>query len=114
MSPIQAYNHTIETLINYRNKLGVNEVNLNETRWNFYGALYYSMTIYTTIGYGNITPHTTTGRVLTILYAFIGIPLALISLIALGALFAKICMILWNFLVRTFGCFSKDLEKKVS
>ncbi|CAD5234593.1 unnamed protein product [Bursaphelenchus xylophilus] len=113
MNPIQAYNHTIDTLVTYRNKLGVGEVHLNETKWNIWGSIYYAMTIYTTIGYGNITPATTTGRVLTIIYAFIGIPLALISLIALGSLFAKVCMVLWNFLIRTFGCVSKDLEKKM-
>ncbi|CAD5229143.1 unnamed protein product [Bursaphelenchus okinawaensis] len=113
MNPIQAYNHTIDTLVTYRNKLGVGEVHLNDTKWNIWGSIYYAMTIYTTIGYGNITPATTTGRVLTIIYAFIGIPLALISLIALGSFFAKVCMFLWNFIIRTFGCFSKDLEKKM-
>jgi len=114
MTPIQAYNHTVATLVNYRKELGVKEVNLNETKWTIWGAIYYSMTIYTTIGYGNITPHTSTGKILTILYAFIGIPLALISLIALGSLFAKACMMLWKLIIQTFGCFSKKLEKKMT
>jgi hypothetical protein len=72
------------------------------------------MTIYTTIGYGNIVPHTTVGRALTILYAFIGIPLALFSLVALGSLFAKACLMIWKFIVRTCGCFSKNLERKMT
>jgi ABC-type microcin C transport system permease subunit YejE len=47
MTPIQAYNHTISTLITYRDSLGVSR--LNETKWNIWGAIYFSMTVYTTI-----------------------------------------------------------------
>nr|CAD2187286.1 unnamed protein product [Meloidogyne enterolobii] len=72
MSPTRAYNHTINTLIYYREKLGVHEINLNETKWTIWGSIYFSMTVYTTIGYGNIVPITTTGRILTIIYALIG------------------------------------------
>uniref|UniRef100_A0A914RS82 Potassium channel domain-containing protein n=1 Tax=Parascaris equorum TaxID=6256 RepID=A0A914RS82_PAREQ len=68
-------------------------------------------------GYGNIYPVTTPGRVITIIYAFIGIPLALISLIALGSLFARICKILWTIILTSLktstGIVSKDLERQV-
>jgi len=50
----------------------VHEINLNETKWTIWGSIYFSMTVYTTIGYGNIVPITTTGRILTIIYALIG------------------------------------------
>jgi len=56
---------------------------------------------------------TTAGRVLTILYAFIGIPLAVISLFALGQLFAKFCKFVWKLLLRSTRVVSKDLERKV-
>ncbi|KAI6205723.1 hypothetical protein M3Y94_00824700 [Aphelenchoides besseyi] len=114
MQPIEAYNHTVDTLTDFRNELGVQEVHLNETKWTFVGSIYFALTVYTTIGYGNIVCHTTTGRILTVCYGLIGIPLALISLVALGSLFAKGCMIVWKFIVRTFGCFSKDFEQKVA
>ena len=56
---------------------------------------------------------TVAGRVLTILYAFIGIPLAVISLFALGQLFAKFCKFIWKLFVKSTRVVSKDLEKKV-
>lgn len=114
MTPLQAYNHTIGTLVRYRDMLGITEASMNRTKWNIWGSIYYSMTIYTTIGYGNIVPATTTGRVLTIIYAFIGIPFAIITLIALGGLFARVCMYVWKLIARSLGCFSKNLERKMT
>uniref|UniRef100_A0A914IG20 Potassium channel domain-containing protein n=1 Tax=Globodera rostochiensis TaxID=31243 RepID=A0A914IG20_GLORO len=114
MTPLQAYNHTVSTLNHYRERLGVPEVLMNQTQWTIWGSIYFSMTVYTTIGYGNIVPVTTSGRILTIIYALIGIPLALIALITLGGLFAKICLVLWQLIARSLGCFSKKLERKMT
>jgi hypothetical protein len=44
-------------------------------RWNIWSGLYYAWTIYTTIGYGDIVARTFGGRVFTIIYAILGIPL---------------------------------------
>uniref|UniRef100_A0A5S6QSR3 Potassium channel domain-containing protein n=1 Tax=Trichuris muris TaxID=70415 RepID=A0A5S6QSR3_TRIMR len=46
-----------------------------DERWDFWSSVYYAVTVYTTIGYGDITPRTATGKVLTMIYALIGIPL---------------------------------------
>ena len=63
-------------------------------------------------GYGNIHPTTATGRVFTIIYAFIGIPLALLSLIALGRMLAKLSLALWTVLVRApLGLVLKNFRK---
>uniref|UniRef100_A0A0N4W0F4 Ion channel n=1 Tax=Haemonchus placei TaxID=6290 RepID=A0A0N4W0F4_HAEPC len=90
MQPMAALNHTRKSLLKFQEKLGIEPVNFEETRWNFWGAVFYCMTVYTTIGYGNIVPATVPGRVLTILYAFIGIPFAVLTLFALGAVNAAV------------------------
>ncbi|KIH49547.1 Ion channel, partial [Ancylostoma duodenale] len=114
MQPMAALNHTRRNLLRFQEKLGVDPVNLEETRWNFWGAVFYCMTVYTTIGYGNIVPVTAAGRVLTILYAFIGIPVAVLTLFALGAMFARLCKFIWKYMVKSTKVVSKDLEKKVN
>uniref|UniRef100_A0A0N4ZNU1 Potassium channel subfamily K member 18 n=1 Tax=Parastrongyloides trichosuri TaxID=131310 RepID=A0A0N4ZNU1_PARTI len=48
--------------------------------WYFSSAIFYSMTLFTSIGYGTIACQTVAGKVVTIIYASLGIPLMLVVL----------------------------------
>ncbi|EFA08415.2 TWiK family of potassium channels protein 7-like Protein [Tribolium castaneum] len=58
-------------------------------KWSFAGAFLYSLTVITTIGYGNISPHTIEGKITTIVYAIIGMPLFLLYLSNIGDIMAR-------------------------
>ncbi|XP_053677829.1 uncharacterized protein LOC128728134 [Anopheles nili] len=79
------------------------------TAWNFVNGVIYSLTVVSTIGYGHISPSTTTGRALTILYAIIGIPIFLIVLADFGKLFTRGIKFMWAYVRRLYytGSFRK-------
>ncbi|XP_052224207.1 potassium channel subfamily K member 4-like [Dreissena polymorpha] len=54
------------------------------TRWDFSGSFSFVVTVATTIGYGNLAPHTGIGKVVVIAYALIGIPLTFLMLQGIG------------------------------
>ncbi|XP_055371567.1 TWiK family of potassium channels protein 7, partial [Condylostylus longicornis] len=57
-------------------------------KWSIMQAVFFSSTVLTTIGYGNIVPVTTYGRVFCMCFALIGIPLTLTVIADFGRLFA--------------------------
>ncbi|XP_025093566.1 TWiK family of potassium channels protein 18-like isoform X2 [Pomacea canaliculata] len=71
-------------------------------KWTFFGSVLFCVTTYTTIGYGNIAPVTKWGRVATMVYATIGIPLALIVLAELGRHFMRGTKFMWAFVRRYY------------
>ncbi|XP_072029179.1 potassium channel, subfamily K, member 16-like [Amphiura filiformis] len=50
-------------------------IHLGLTNWDWPNAFFFTTTVVTTIGYGNMTPSTNLGRSMCIWFAFIGIPL---------------------------------------
>ncbi|XP_076618032.1 uncharacterized protein LOC143340226 isoform X1 [Colletes latitarsis] len=57
-------------------------------RWSILQAVFFASTVLTTIGYGNVVPSTSWGRIFCIFFAFVGIPLTLTVIADWGKLFA--------------------------
>uniref|UniRef100_A0A8C6V1G0 Potassium channel, subfamily K, member 5a n=1 Tax=Neogobius melanostomus TaxID=47308 RepID=A0A8C6V1G0_9GOBI len=55
--------------------------------WNWPNAVIFAATVITTIGYGNIAPKTSSGRVFCIFYGLFGVPLCLTWISELGKFF---------------------------
>jgi potassium channel subfamily K member 18 len=65
-------------------------------------------------GYGHITPATTTGKIVTIIYAIIGIPLFLILLADFGRLFTRGIKFIWAYVRRLYYTGSCRKVRKTS
>jgi hypothetical protein len=93
-----------EMLVDFRNLvIAIDDTNkfsgqdcVENSRWNFYSALLFTITIITTIGYGYIAPKTWEGQLVCICYATIGIPLTLICLANLSSSLGKMFIYIYN------------------
>lgn len=57
-------------------------------KWTYSTAVLYCATVVTTVGYGHIAPKSILGKLVTCLYAMIGIPIVITSLTTTGDLLA--------------------------
>ncbi|KAI3386002.1 hypothetical protein SNEBB_009322 [Seison nebaliae] len=67
-----------------------NENKYDNNDFNFANSILYSITVITTIGYGQLTCRTINGKLVTIAYAVFGIPIMLLCLANLGSTMADI------------------------
>lgn len=68
--------------------------------WNWPNAVIFAATVITTIGYGNIAPKTSAGRVFCIFYGLFGVPLCLTWISELGKFFGGRAKHLGQFLTK--------------
>jgi hypothetical protein len=101
-------------LIEYQKNLTIvlresNKLNSNNTfKWTYSGSVLYALTLTTTIGYGHLTCETDTGKITTIFYSLIGIPMMLLCLANIGSsmanlfrfIYSKICCGYCNYVKR--------------
>ncbi|XP_045539207.1 potassium channel subfamily K member 18-like [Papilio machaon] len=73
-------------------------------QWSFSSAFLYSLTVITSIGYGHLSPRTSWGKVLTIFYALLGMPLFLLYVTNVGQLLARWFKCLYALVCLCRGC----------
>ncbi|XP_045779745.1 two pore potassium channel protein sup-9-like [Maniola jurtina] len=73
-------------------------------QWKFTGAFYYATTVLTTIGYGHSTPATIGGKLFTMFYAIVGIPLGLIMFQSIGERVNRLSSVIIKSIKRALNC----------
>ncbi|KHN77956.1 TWiK family of potassium channels protein 9 [Toxocara canis] len=58
-------------------------------QWSLMDSILFCFTVITTIGYGNVAPKTTEGRLFVIIYGLIGIPFTMLAIANLGKFLAE-------------------------
>ncbi|KAI6191525.1 hypothetical protein M3Y97_00237600 [Aphelenchoides bicaudatus] len=77
-------------------------------QWRFTGSLFFCVIVITTVGYGHSTPCTFTGKLFYILFAFIGIPLGLVTFQSSGERInhsIKICLLKLRLILAKCGIY---------
>nr|XP_046478624.1 two pore potassium channel protein sup-9-like [Neodiprion pinetum] len=77
-------------------------------QWKFAGAVYYATTVLTTIGYGHSTPNTIGGKLFTMCYAIVGIPLGLVMFQSTGERLNEFSSVVIQSVKRLLNC--KDIQ----
>lgn len=76
--------------------------------WSFPAALMFSLSIFTMLGYGNMVPRTTWGKILTVVYAVFGIPLYVLYFMNMGKVLAQTFRWLYT---RVYECSMEDRRR---
>ncbi|KAG9464861.1 hypothetical protein GDO78_019272 [Eleutherodactylus coqui] len=89
--------------------------NAASMEWNFFSSLFFCFTVFSTIGYGRMAPITVKGKIATMVYAAIGIPLMLLLLADLGDILAVFMSKTYNYILNTWHrCFRQKWKRSIS
>uniref|UniRef100_A0A183BPT2 Ion channel n=1 Tax=Globodera pallida TaxID=36090 RepID=A0A183BPT2_GLOPA len=73
---------------------------VDQSSWSMTTAVFFTSTLLTTIGYGNLVPVTSAGRMFCIFYALFGVPLILITVADIGKFFSTLIVLLYTHYTR--------------
>ncbi|KAJ0172852.1 hypothetical protein K1T71_011028 [Dendrolimus kikuchii] len=65
-------------------------------RWTFSSSFLYALTLITTIGHGNVTPKSSVGKLVAVVYACVGIPIIMLYLSTIGEALARNFRVLYS------------------
>ncbi len=68
----------------------------DEIRWDMLSAQAFITSVQTTTGYGDIVPVTTGGKIFTLMYALVGVPVFMWYIVKLGGLFRLLVVHVFN------------------
>ncbi|KAI3386661.1 hypothetical protein SNEBB_007759 [Seison nebaliae] len=77
-------NNTIKTM-SMKAGTRIRKRGIFEKEWNLFSSILYALTLLSTIGYGHLTCHTNLGKIVTIVYSAIGIPLMALFVANIGS-----------------------------
>ncbi|KRX75518.1 TWiK family of potassium channels protein 7 [Trichinella sp. T6] len=81
-------------MIDYSSSGDTNEI--SNSVWTIQSSVFFAITTMVTIGYGNVVPMTAEGRLLCIIFALFGCPLAIITIGNLGKFLSETVVFLYN------------------
>ncbi|KRX22078.1 TWiK family of potassium channels protein 7 [Trichinella nelsoni] len=81
-------------MIDYSSSVDTSEI--SNSVWTIQSSVFFAITTMVTIGYGNVVPMTAEGRLLCIIFALFGCPLAIITIGNLGKFLSETVVFLYN------------------
>uniref|UniRef100_A0A914YK84 Potassium channel domain-containing protein n=1 Tax=Panagrolaimus superbus TaxID=310955 RepID=A0A914YK84_9BILA len=79
-----------------------NEAGLT-TKWTFASAVLYALTVITSTGFDHLTPTTNAGRIFTVFFGLLGIPLMFITAADIGKFLSEIVITFYGKMLDIFA-----------